>query len=168
MPKTKTPTQWPSARVAVASRSSARISERGGLNSSPDAPPQATWMNPPCQDSSILSLDSDTMTKILNQTTDHMEETKRHNRHAFKLDFHNIWRMAWALCWAICEFLFSSNFSFYLNHNQLHQILSKLLTQHSINPSLSPRIMMTPLLALISPGKSHGTREGAIHVLNKS
>ena len=189
----KAPTQRPSAIVAVASCSSARIAELGSLNPSPDAPPWAIRMNPPCRNSSILSLDSDMMMKILNQTTDHMEETKRHDRHPFKLDFHNIWGMAWALCQAICEFLFSSNLSFYLNHNQLHQILppilsillnpslppshatslrtpaaqtlSKLLTQHSTNPSLSPRIMMTLLLTLISPGKSHSTREGAIHGL---
>ena len=46
------------------------------------------------------------------------------------------------------------------------QTLSKLLTQHSTTyPSLSPRIMKTLLLALISPGKSHGTREGAIRGL---
>ncbi|KAF9046300.1 TATA box binding protein associated factor-domain-containing protein [Panaeolus papilionaceus] len=44
--------------------------------------------------------------------------------------------------------------------------LSKLLTQHSTTyPSLSPRIMKTLLLALISPGKSFGTREGAIRGL---
>ncbi|KJA14489.1 hypothetical protein HYPSUDRAFT_72559 [Hypholoma sublateritium FD-334 SS-4] len=46
------------------------------------------------------------------------------------------------------------------------QTLSKLLTQHSTTyPSLSPRIMKTLLLALISPGKSYGTREGAIRGL---
>ncbi|KDR83070.1 hypothetical protein GALMADRAFT_238878 [Galerina marginata CBS 339.88] len=46
------------------------------------------------------------------------------------------------------------------------QTLSKLLTQHSTTyPSLSPRIMKTLLLALISPGKSTGTREGAIRGL---
>ena len=46
------------------------------------------------------------------------------------------------------------------------QTLSKLLTQHSTTyPSLSPRIMKTLLLALISPGKSQGTREGAIRGL---
>ena len=46
------------------------------------------------------------------------------------------------------------------------QTLSKLLTQHSTTyPSLSPRIMKTLLLALISPTKSHGTREGAIRGL---
>ncbi|TCD67164.1 hypothetical protein EIP91_000449 [Steccherinum ochraceum] len=46
------------------------------------------------------------------------------------------------------------------------QTLSHLLTQHSTTyPSLSPRIMKTLLLALISPGKSRGTREGAIRGL---
>ncbi|KAH8100857.1 transcription initiation factor TFIID complex subunit [Cristinia sonorae] len=46
------------------------------------------------------------------------------------------------------------------------QILSHLLTQHSTTyPSLSPRIMKTLLLALISDGKSKGTREGAIRGL---
>lgn len=46
------------------------------------------------------------------------------------------------------------------------ETLSTLLTQHSTTyPSLSPRIMKTLLLALISPGKSHGTREGAIRGL---
>ncbi|KAH9480749.1 Transcription initiation factor TFIID subunit 6 [Psilocybe cubensis] len=46
------------------------------------------------------------------------------------------------------------------------QTLAKLLTQHSTTyPSLSPRIMKTLLLALISPGKSTGTREGAIRGL---
>lgn len=46
------------------------------------------------------------------------------------------------------------------------QTLSHLLTQHSTTyPSLSPRIMKTLLLALISPGKSKGTREGAIRGL---
>ncbi|CAA7262809.1 unnamed protein product [Cyclocybe aegerita] len=46
------------------------------------------------------------------------------------------------------------------------QTLSKLLTQHSTTyPSLSPRIMKTLLLALISPGKGYGTREGAIRGL---
>ncbi|KDQ62792.1 hypothetical protein JAAARDRAFT_30697 [Jaapia argillacea MUCL 33604] len=46
------------------------------------------------------------------------------------------------------------------------QILSHMLTQHSTTyPSLSPRIMKTLLLALISPGKSKGTREGAIRGL---
>ncbi|KAF8648479.1 hypothetical protein AX16_006260 [Volvariella volvacea WC 439] len=46
------------------------------------------------------------------------------------------------------------------------QTLSRLLTQHSTTyPSLSPRIMKTLLLALISPGKSKGTREGAIRGL---
>ncbi|KAG6910984.1 hypothetical protein DXG01_006038 [Tephrocybe rancida] len=44
--------------------------------------------------------------------------------------------------------------------------LSRVLTQHSTTyPSLSPRIMKTLLLALISPGKSKGTREGAIRGL---
>ncbi|KAF4617682.1 hypothetical protein D9613_006266 [Agrocybe pediades] len=46
------------------------------------------------------------------------------------------------------------------------QTLSKLLTQHSTTyPSLSPRIMKTLLLALISGNKSVGTREGAIRGL---
>ncbi|KXN89059.1 Transcription initiation factor TFIID subunit 6 [Leucoagaricus sp. SymC.cos] len=46
------------------------------------------------------------------------------------------------------------------------QTLSRLLTQHSTTyPSLSPRIMKTLLLALISPGKSRGTREGAVRGL---
>ncbi|KAF8349591.1 transcription initiation factor TFIID complex 60 kDa subunit [Amanita rubescens] len=46
------------------------------------------------------------------------------------------------------------------------QTLSRLLTQHSTTyPSLSPRIMKTLLLALLSPGKSRGTREGAIRGL---
>ncbi|KAG6877216.1 hypothetical protein C0992_010609 [Termitomyces sp. T32_za158] len=46
------------------------------------------------------------------------------------------------------------------------QTLSRVLTQHSTTyPSLSPRIMKTLLLALISPGKSKGTREGAIRGL---
>ncbi|KAG2010279.1 transcription initiation factor TFIID complex 60 kDa subunit [Coprinopsis cinerea AmutBmut pab1-1] len=46
------------------------------------------------------------------------------------------------------------------------QTLSRLLTQHSTTyPSLSPRIMKTLLLALISPGKSKGTREGAVRGL---
>jgi len=46
------------------------------------------------------------------------------------------------------------------------QTLSKLLTQHSTTyPSLSHRIMKTLLLALISPGKGNGTREGAIRGL---
>ncbi|KAL9711367.1 histone H4-like TAF Taf6, SAGA complex subunit [Leucoagaricus gongylophorus] len=46
------------------------------------------------------------------------------------------------------------------------QTLSRVLTQHSTTyPSLSPRIMKTLLLALISPGKSHGTREGAVRGL---
>ncbi|OBZ68864.1 Transcription initiation factor TFIID subunit 6 [Grifola frondosa] len=46
------------------------------------------------------------------------------------------------------------------------QILSHLLTHYSTTyPSLSPRIMKTLLLALISPGKSRGTREGAIRGL---
>ncbi|KAL5501357.1 TAF6 [Sanghuangporus vaninii] len=44
--------------------------------------------------------------------------------------------------------------------------LSHLLTQHSTTyPSLSPRIMKTLLLALLSPGKSKGTREGAVRGL---
>ncbi|KAJ6499182.1 transcription initiation factor TFIID complex 60 kDa subunit [Mycena sanguinolenta] len=43
------------------------------------------------------------------------------------------------------------------------QTLSRLLTEHSTTyPSLSPRIMKTLLLALVSPGKSSGTRHGAI------
>ncbi|KAJ6625517.1 transcription initiation factor TFIID complex 60 kDa subunit [Mycena sp. CBHHK59/15] len=46
------------------------------------------------------------------------------------------------------------------------QTLSRLLTEHSTTyPSLSPRIMKTLLLALISPGKSRGTRHGAIQGL---
>ncbi|KAF9046804.1 TAF-domain-containing protein [Hymenopellis radicata] len=46
------------------------------------------------------------------------------------------------------------------------QTLSRLLTQHSTTyPSLSPRIMKTLLLGLVSPGKSKGTREGAIRGL---
>ncbi|KAJ7647214.1 TATA box binding protein associated factor-domain-containing protein [Roridomyces roridus] len=46
------------------------------------------------------------------------------------------------------------------------QTLSRLLTEHSTTyPSLSPRIMKTLLLALISPGKSSGTRQGAIRGL---
>ncbi|KAH8109298.1 TAF-domain-containing protein [Phellopilus nigrolimitatus] len=46
------------------------------------------------------------------------------------------------------------------------QILSHLLTQHSTTyPSLSPRIMKTLLVALIAPGKSRGTREGAVRGL---
>jgi len=46
------------------------------------------------------------------------------------------------------------------------QTLSRLLTQHSTTyPSLSPRIMKTLLLALISPAKGKGTREGAIRGL---
>ncbi|KAF7315557.1 Transcription initiation factor TFIID complex 60 kDa subunit [Mycena indigotica] len=46
------------------------------------------------------------------------------------------------------------------------QILSRLLTEHSTTyPSLSPRIVKTLLLALISPGKSSGTRHGAIRGL---
>ncbi|EJC98929.1 TAF-domain-containing protein [Fomitiporia mediterranea MF3/22] len=46
------------------------------------------------------------------------------------------------------------------------QTLSHLLTQHSTTyPSLSPRIMKTLLLALLSPGKSKGTREGAVRGL---
>ncbi|TFK34769.1 transcription initiation factor TFIID complex 60 kDa subunit [Crucibulum laeve] len=46
------------------------------------------------------------------------------------------------------------------------QTLSRLLTQHSTTyPSLSPRIMKTLLLALVSPGKGAGTREGAIRGL---
>ncbi|KAF8625975.1 hypothetical protein AX17_006699 [Amanita inopinata Kibby_2008] len=46
------------------------------------------------------------------------------------------------------------------------QTLSRLLTQHSTTyPSLSPRIMKTLLLALLSPEKSRGTREGAIRGL---
>ncbi|EIN12381.1 hypothetical protein PUNSTDRAFT_97062 [Punctularia strigosozonata HHB-11173 SS5] len=44
--------------------------------------------------------------------------------------------------------------------------LSHLLTQHSTTyPSLSPRIMKTLLLALVSPDKGAGTREGAIRGL---
>ncbi|KAJ7217934.1 TATA box binding protein associated factor-domain-containing protein [Mycena pura] len=46
------------------------------------------------------------------------------------------------------------------------QTLSRLLTEHSTTyPSLSPRIGKTLLLALISPGKSSGTRHGAIRGL---
>ena len=46
------------------------------------------------------------------------------------------------------------------------QTLSRVLTQHSTTyPSLSPRIMKTLLLALISSGKTEGTREGAIRGL---
>ncbi|KAH7915472.1 TATA box binding protein associated factor-domain-containing protein [Hygrophoropsis aurantiaca] len=46
------------------------------------------------------------------------------------------------------------------------QTLSRLLTQHSTTyPSLSPRIMKTLLVALISADKSRGTREGAIRGL---
>lgn len=46
------------------------------------------------------------------------------------------------------------------------QTLSRLLTQHSTTyPSLSPRIMKTLLVALISSDKSKGTREGAIRGL---
>ncbi|KAF7376247.1 Transcription initiation factor TFIID complex 60 kDa subunit [Mycena sanguinolenta] len=46
------------------------------------------------------------------------------------------------------------------------QTLSRLLTEHSTTyPSLSPRIMKTLLLALVSPGKSSGTRHGAIRGL---
>ncbi|KIY66553.1 hypothetical protein CYLTODRAFT_444628 [Cylindrobasidium torrendii FP15055 ss-10] len=46
------------------------------------------------------------------------------------------------------------------------QTLSRLLTQHSTTyPSLSPRIMKTLLLALVSQSKSIGTREGAIRGL---
>ncbi|KAG2106541.1 TATA box binding protein associated factor-domain-containing protein [Suillus discolor] len=46
------------------------------------------------------------------------------------------------------------------------QTLSRLLTQHSTTyPSLSPRIMKTLLVALISADKSKGTREGAIRGL---
>lgn len=44
--------------------------------------------------------------------------------------------------------------------------LSHLLTQHSTTyPSLPPRIMKTLLVALISPDKSKGSREGAIRGL---
>ena len=46
------------------------------------------------------------------------------------------------------------------------QTMSHLLTQHSTTyPSLAPRIMKTLLLALVSNGKSRGTREGAIRGL---
>ena len=46
------------------------------------------------------------------------------------------------------------------------QTMSHLLTQHSTTyPSLAPRIMKTLLLALVSTGKSRGTREGAIRGL---
>lgn len=45
-------------------------------------------------------------------------------------------------------------------------MLSKLLTQHSTTyPSLSPRIMKTLLLALLSAEKKKATREGAIRGL---
>lgn len=44
--------------------------------------------------------------------------------------------------------------------------MSHLLTQHSTTyPSLAPRIMKTLLLALVSTGKSRGTREGAVRGL---
>ncbi|GJJ15644.1 hypothetical protein Clacol_009922 [Clathrus columnatus] len=46
------------------------------------------------------------------------------------------------------------------------QILSRLLTAHSTTyPSLPPRVMKTLLLALIAPGRSKGTREGAVRGL---
>ncbi|KAH8825175.1 transcription initiation factor TFIID complex 60 kDa subunit [Flagelloscypha sp. PMI_526] len=46
------------------------------------------------------------------------------------------------------------------------QTLSRMLRQHSTTyPSLAPRIMKTLLLALISPGKSHATRDGAVRGL---
>ncbi|KAJ3539121.1 hypothetical protein NM688_g6413 [Phlebia brevispora] len=46
------------------------------------------------------------------------------------------------------------------------QVMSQLLTQHSTTyPSLSPRIMKTLLLALISSDKKKSTREGAIRGL---
>jgi transcription initiation factor TFIID subunit 6 len=46
------------------------------------------------------------------------------------------------------------------------QTLSSLLRKHSTTyPSLSPRIMKTLLLALVSPGKTFGTREGAVRGL---
>ncbi|PCH39838.1 TAF-domain-containing protein [Wolfiporia cocos MD-104 SS10] len=46
------------------------------------------------------------------------------------------------------------------------QTLSHMLTHYSTTyPSLPPRIMKTLLLALISPGKSRNTREGAIRGL---
>ncbi|KAF7321660.1 Transcription initiation factor TFIID complex 60 kDa subunit [Mycena kentingensis (nom. inval.)] len=46
------------------------------------------------------------------------------------------------------------------------QTLSRLLTEHSTTyPSLAPRIVKTLLLALVSPGKSSGTRHGAIRGL---
>lgn len=46
------------------------------------------------------------------------------------------------------------------------QTLSRLLTAHSTTyPSLPPRVMKTLLLALISPGRSKGTREGAVRGL---
>nr|GAT56810.1 transcription initiation factor TFIID complex 60 kDa subunit [Mycena chlorophos] len=46
------------------------------------------------------------------------------------------------------------------------QTLSRLLTEHSTTyPSLSPRLVKTLLLALVSPAKSSGTRQGAIRGL---
>jgi hypothetical protein len=46
------------------------------------------------------------------------------------------------------------------------EMLASLLKQHSTTyPSLSPRIMKTLLLALVSTGRSKGTREGAIRGL---
>ena len=63
-------------------------------------------------------------------------------------------------------------------HSALHQshsthlrtaaasILAHLLTQHATTyPSLAPRIMKTLLVALVSPEKSKGTREGAVRGL---
>jgi transcription initiation factor TFIID subunit 6 len=45
-------------------------------------------------------------------------------------------------------------------------MLAGVLTQHSATyPSLAPRIMKTLLLALISPGRNQGTREGAVRGL---
>ncbi|KAF8210394.1 TATA box binding protein associated factor-domain-containing protein [Mycena galopus ATCC 62051] len=50
--------------------------------------------------------------------------------------------------------------------NQTLFTMARLLTEHSTTyPSLSPRIMKTLLLALVSPGKSSGTRHGAIRGL---
>ncbi|THH07703.1 hypothetical protein EW145_g3201 [Phellinidium pouzarii] len=64
--------------------------------------------------------------------------------------------------------LHSSHTSSHATHLRVtaSQILSHLLTQHSTTyPSLAPRIMKTLLVALLSPGKSKGTREGAMRGL---
>jgi transcription initiation factor TFIID subunit 6 len=46
------------------------------------------------------------------------------------------------------------------------QTMSRIITQYSTTyPSLAPRVVKTLLLALLSPGKSLGTREGAIRGL---